>query len=75
MKKQLPKLLLVLVLAGASALVWYWYRGKGADGEVLYRTAKVEGSPITAVVATTGTLNAVATVQVGAQISGQVKDV
>ena len=49
MKKSLPKLLLVLVLAAASAGGWYWYRGKAADGEVRYRTAKVERGPITAV--------------------------
>jgi HlyD family secretion protein len=75
MKKALPKLLLVLVLAAASAGGWYWYRSKAADGEVRYRTAKVERGPITAVVVASGTLNAVTTVQVGSQISGQVKDI
>jgi HlyD family secretion protein len=75
MKKHLPKLLLVLLLAGASALGWYWYRGKGAEGEVRYRTAKVERGPITAVVVASGTLNAVTTVQVGSQISGQVQNI
>jgi HlyD family secretion protein len=62
----------VLALAGGG---WYWYRGKGAEGEVRYRTAKVERGPITAVVVASGTLNAVTTVQVGSQISGQVKDI
>jgi HlyD family secretion protein len=75
MKKALPKLLLVLVLAAASAGGWYWYRGKSAESEVRYRTAKVERGPITAVVVASGTLNAVTTVQVGSQISGQVKDI
>jgi HlyD family secretion protein len=75
MKKALPGILLVLVLAGASSGGWYWYRGKSAEGEVRYRTAKVERGPLTAVVAASGTLNAVTTVQVGAQISGQVKDI
>ncbi|HEX6691942.1 MAG TPA: efflux RND transporter periplasmic adaptor subunit, partial [Burkholderiales bacterium] len=62
----------VLALAGGG---WYWYRGKAADGGVRYRTAKVERGPITAVVVASGTLNAVTTVQVGSQISGQVKDI
>jgi len=75
MKKALPKIVLVLVLAAASTGGWYWYRGKSAEGEVRYRTAKVERGPITAVVVASGTLNAVTTVQVGSQISGQVKDI
>ena len=54
---------------------WYWYQRAGGDGEVRYRTAKVERGPIAAVVVASGTLNAVTTVQVGSQISGQVKDI
>jgi HlyD family secretion protein len=75
MKKALAGTLLVLVLAGASALGWYWYRGKSAEGEVRYRTAKVVRGPIAAVVVASGTLNAVSTVQVGSQISGQVQNI
>ena len=37
--------------------------------------AKVERGPIQAVVVASGTLNAVTTVQVGSQISGQIKEV
>jgi len=75
MKKVLPRLLAVLVLAAAGAGGWYWYQGKNGGAEVRYRTAKVERGPITAVVVASGTLNAVTTVQVGSQISGQVKDI
>src|SRR5687768_5394441 len=75
MKKLLPRLLAVLALAAVGAGGWYWYQGKTAGGEVRYRTAKVERGPITAVVVASGTLNAVTTVQVGSQISGQVKDI
>jgi HlyD family secretion protein len=75
MKKALPRLLLVLVLAAAGAGGWYWYQGKNGGAEVRYRTAKVERGPITSVVVASGTLNAVTTVQVGSQISGQVKDI
>src|SRR6185295_9498662 len=75
MKKVLPGILLGLVLAGASGLGWYWYRGKSAEGELRYRTAKVVRGPIAAVVAASGTLNAVSTVQVASQISGQVQTI
>ncbi|HSE96066.1 MAG TPA: efflux RND transporter periplasmic adaptor subunit [Methylomirabilota bacterium] len=39
-----------------------------------FRTARVERGPIVATVSTTGTLNAVTTVQVGSQVSGQIKE-
>jgi HlyD family secretion protein len=42
---------------------------------VNYRLAKVERGPISAAVVASGTLNAVTTVQVGSQISGQVKEI
>src|SRR5262249_2488699 len=69
------RLLAVALLVAASGAGWYWYRSKNADGEVRYRMAKVERGAITAVVVASGTLNAVTTVQVGSQISGQVKDI
>src|SRR5688572_24260954 len=69
------KIVVAAVLLAMAGGGWYWYRGKGAEGEVRYRTAKVERGPITAVVVASGTLNAVTTVQVGSQISGQVKDI
>jgi HlyD family secretion protein len=75
MKKALPKLILAALLAVAGAGGWYWYRGKSGDGEVRYRTAKVERGPLSAVVVASGTLNAVTTVQVGSQISGQVQNI
>jgi HlyD family secretion protein len=74
-KKLLPRLLLLAVLAAAGGGAWYWYQAKSNGAEVRYRTAKVERGPITAVVVASGTLNAVTTVQVGSQISGQVKDI
>jgi HlyD family secretion protein len=41
---------------------------------VAYRIAAVERGPITSAVSTTGTLNAVITVIVGSQVSGQIKE-
>lgn len=55
---------LVLVL-----VVW-WVRAPGATE---YYTAKVEHGDVVQVVSATGTINAVTTVQVGSQVSGNIK--
>jgi HlyD family secretion protein len=67
--------LVLLVLAAAAAGLWYAWQSRPAGGEAKYRLARVERGPLAAVVAASGTLNAVATVQVGSQISGQVKEI
>jgi multidrug efflux pump subunit AcrA (membrane-fusion protein) len=67
--------LVLLVVAAAAAGGWYWLQARDGAGEVRYRLAKVERGPIAAVVVASGTLNAVTTVQVGSQISGQVKEI
>jgi HlyD family secretion protein len=67
--------LLVLVVAALAAGGWYWLQSRDGNGEVKYRVAKVERGPMAAVVVASGTLNAVKTVQVGSQISGQVKEI
>lgn len=59
--------ILVLVLTGAS--VWYFNRPNGEE-ESLYRFVTLEAGDIEAVVSSTGTLDAVTTVQVGTQVSG-----
>src|ERR671922_2223977 len=64
--------LAVVALAGGG---WYWYQSRDGDVDLRYRVAKVERGPLTAVVVASGTLNAVTTVQVGSQISGQVKEI
>src|SRR5687767_2901662 len=71
----MKRIALILLAAAAAAGGWYWYDSRGAGGEVRYRTVKVERGPLAAVVVASGTLNAVTTVQVGSQISGQVKDI
>jgi len=71
---KLKTVLGALVLA-AVAGGWYWFQSRNGDGEVKYRLAKVERGAIAAVVVASGTLNAVTTVQVGSQISGQVKEI
>jgi len=51
--------------------LWLLPRGHAAE-EQPYRTAAVEQGTVESVVSATGTLNAVTTVQVGTQVSGQV---
>ena len=48
---------------------------QGAAGDAKYRLGKVERGPLQAVVVASGTLNAVTTVQVGSQVSGQVQEI
>jgi HlyD family secretion protein len=66
---------LAVIIAAAAGGGWYWYQSRADAGDVRYRVAKVERGPMAAVVIASGTLNAVTTVQVGSQISGQVKDI
>ncbi len=63
---------LVSVVVGVAVGAHLYGRGNGS--QTGFRTVKVERGSLTATVATTGTLNAVVTVQVGTQISGQIKE-
>jgi HlyD family secretion protein len=65
-----PALVAVLAVAGTVA---YWTEN-GHDAGAQYRSAKVEQGSIVSAVSTTGTLNAVTTVLVGSQLSGQIKE-
>jgi len=67
-----------MAILGVLALVaggYAWLRLRQADGEQALRAVKLERGPLQAVVAASGTVNAVTTVQVGSQISGQVKEI
>ena len=66
---------LALAVVALAAGGWYWYQSRNGDAELRYRVAKVERGSLAAVVVASGTLNAVTTVQVGSQISGQVKEI
>ena len=63
-------ILLVLGAAAAAAYAWWNDRTTAAD----FRLAKVERGTITAAVSATGTVNPVTAVQVGSQVSGQIKE-
>lgn len=75
MKLSLGKLLVALALVAAAAGGWAWYGMRNSGAEAKYRIGKVERGPLQAVVVASGTLNAVTTVQVGSQISGQVMEI
>ena len=62
------------LLLGAATLVWAFFFRDNPNGASTFRLAAVERGPIISAVSTSGTLNAVITVQVGSQVSGQVKE-
>ncbi len=75
MKLNFAKLLAILALLVMAAGGYAWLQSRGGAGEQKLRIVKVEHGALQAVVAASGTLNAVTTVQVGSQISGQVKEI
>jgi HlyD family secretion protein len=70
-----PKGKVLLAIIGSIALFsvggWAYLRGQNP---VEYRTAKVERGEIEATISATGNPNAVVTVQVGSQVSGNIKE-
>jgi HlyD family secretion protein len=65
---------LVVVAAAVGAGVWAYLYTQSRGNAPKYRTSRVERGPLTAAVSATGNLNAVTTVQVGSQVSGQIKE-
>jgi HlyD family secretion protein len=65
-------LILMLLLLGASATVGYVYYSRH-QSPPRYLTGRVERGRVAATVNATGTLNAVVTVQVGSQVSGNIQ--
>jgi HlyD family secretion protein len=69
-------LLAVVFLAISALAVWaLWTTLDAGRKAVEYRLAKVERGNLTSTVSASGTLNAVTTVQVGSQISGQIREI
>lgn len=66
-------ILLALVVAAAAGGAWWWWQ-RDASAAVSYRTAKIERGPLQAVVSASGTVTPVSQVQVGSQVSGQIKE-
>jgi HlyD family secretion protein len=65
-------LVVVALLLGAG--VWGYLYAQSRNSTPKYRLAAVERGPLTAAVSATGNLNAVVTVLVGSQVSGQIKE-
>src|SRR5688572_20018656 len=65
---------LLLVLGAAAGGGWYYFRGK-TDKPPEFQTTKVARGDITQSVTATGDLQPVVTVDIGAQVSGQIKEV
>src|SRR5260370_4259288 len=72
MKRRLLWIVAIVVLAGAITGGYLYTQGVGALPA--FRTAAVARGPLTSAVSATGTLNAVITVQVGSQVSGQIQE-
>ena len=70
--KRLVSLVVVALLVGGA--VWGYLYAQSRGSVPKFRTVRVERGPLTAAVSATGNLNAVITVQVGSQVSGQIKD-
>lgn len=60
----------VLCVAGAA----YWY-SRDNQAQPAFREANIERGNVVAAVSATGTLNPVVSVQVGSQVSGQIKEI
>ena len=65
--------LAIAVLGGGSFVAWRQWGG--AADTPKFKLAKIESGPLTAAVSATGTLNPVVSVQVGSQVSGQIKEI
>ena len=71
MKRALSILVVALVVGGG---VWAYLATQSTGTAPKYRMARVERGPLTAAVSASGNLAAVITVQVGSQVSGQIKE-
>jgi len=65
-------LIVAAVLIAGGFGFWFWQQSNGGP---VYKTGKIEKGPITASVSASGTLSPVVQVQVGSQVSGQLRDV
>ncbi len=65
---------IALVLVAAGAGLWWWRGRTVQNGGPVYTTAAVERDEIHVTVSASGTINPVATVSVGSQVSGRIQD-
>jgi len=72
LRKRTLSLLLVAVALGAG--IWGYLYAQDRGSAPMYRLERAVRGPLVAAVSATGNLNAVTTVQVGTQVSGQIKE-
>ena len=72
LRKLLLACAVLLLLGGAGWGVWYWH--SAGTGAVSYRTERVTRGDLTAVINATGTVEPVEVIDVGAQVTGQIKE-
>jgi len=72
MKKKIVWIVIALVVV-AGVVLGLTVFGKGKNGKVAYRTETLGRGDIEALVVTSGTLNPIETVDVGAQVSGKIE--
>ena len=70
-RKVLFLVILTLIVIGAVGV--YLFSGRNEESAT-FSLVRIERGPIVSAVSSTGTLNAVITVQVGSQVSGQIKE-
>ena len=68
------RIVLAIIILGSFAAGVAYYANSAGRGEFTYLTAPVERGDLVIMVTATGTLNAVVTVQVGSQLSGQIAE-
>lgn len=74
LRSRLPRYVVWAALLVAALGAWYWWQSRTAGGgaPVAYRTARLATGNITQTVSATGPLSAIATVNVGSQVSGNI---
>ncbi len=72
---RLSRVIGIIVVLALAAGGYAWYQARNAEAGPPYRMARVERGLVQEAVTASGTLNAVATVQVRSQVSGQVKEI
>ena len=70
--KRLISVVVVAAILGVG--IWGYFYAQARGNAPKYRMSRVERGPLTAAISATGNLNAVTTVQVGSQVSGQIRE-
>lgn len=74
LKRWIPRIIVLAIIAGGAAALWIKKPWAKAEAQVTFSTVTVGKGNIAAQVTANGTLSAVGTVQVGAQVSGRVTE-